>query len=106
MKTEIIKELLMEKIEREIPSSMEQKLHSYQENRMQWLYYAALVNQEQNELRLLDLKAWQGYYNQYDMASSEKHHKALNEYQNEQFKYFRSMCCDALDICNGLFSKS
>lgn len=105
MKTQA-KELLMEVVKRKIPSLMEQKLHSYQENRMRWLYYCALVNQGQHELRLLDLKAWQGYYSLHDKTSSDKHHKALSEYQNEQFKYFRSMCCDALDICNELFSKS
>ncbi len=106
IQNKFVNTLIIERIKREIPSSMEQKLHSYQENRMQWLYYGALIYQEQNELRRLGLKAWQGYYSLYDMASSEKHHKALSEYQNEQFKYFRSMCCDVLDICNDLFSES
>lgn len=99
-------ELLSEIIKRKIPISIEQKLHSYQKNRMQWLYYGALINQERYELRLLDLKAWQGCYSLHDYTSSDKHQKALSEYQNEQFKYFRSMCCDALDICNELFRKS
>ena len=99
-------ELLSEIIKRKIPTSIEQKLHSYQKNRMQWLYYGALINQERYELRLLDLKAWQGCYSLHDYTSSDKHQKALSEYQNEQFKYFRSMCCDALDICNELFRKS
>ena len=93
-------ELLSEIIKRKIPISIEQKLHSYQKNRMQWLYYGALINQERCELRLLNFKAWQGCCSLYDMVSSSKHQKALNECQNEQFKHFRSMCCDALDFVN------
>ena len=77
IQNKFVNTLIIERIKREIPSSMGQKLHSYQENRMQWLYYGALIYQEQNELRRLGLKAWQGYYSLYDMASSEKHHKAL-----------------------------
>ena len=99
-------ELLSEIIKRKIPTSIEQKLHSYQKNRMQWLYYGALINQERCELRLSDLKVWHGCYSLHDIASWDKHQRALCEYQNEQFKYFRSMCCDALDIVNDLFSKS
>lgn len=95
-----IGELLSEIIKRKIPTSIEQKLRSYQKNRMQWMYYGFLINQEQNELRLLDLKAWQGYYSLHDFVSRDKHQKTLSEYQNEQFKYFRSMCCDALDFVN------
>ena len=102
----IEKEFLSEKVKTETPSSLELKLHSYYNNRMQWLYYSVLIYQEQNELRLLDLKAWQGCYSLHNLASSDMHKKALSEYQNEQFKYFRSMCCDALDICNELFDKS
>lgn len=104
MNAEIIKELLTERIKREIPSCVEQKLHSYYENRMQWLYYGALINQEQSELRCLDMKSWRGYFSFHDMLSNDEHHKALSEYQNEQFKYFRSMCCDALDICCDLLN--
>lgn len=99
-------ELITEIIKRKIPSDIEQKLHSYQENRMQWLYYGALINQEQNELWYLGLKAWNGCYSLQDLTSCDTHQKALNEYQNEQFKYFRSMCCDALDIVNELFPNS
>ena len=103
---ELIYSILEEKIKQNLPSSLEQKLLSYQDNRNKWLYYGVLINQEQNELRLLDLKAWKGCYSLHDFASSDKHKKALTKYWNEQFKYFRSMCCDALDICNDLFSKS
>jgi len=103
---ELIYSILEEKIKQNLPSSLEQKLLSYQDNRNKWLYYGVLINQEQSELGLLDLKAWQGYYSLHGMLSCDKHKKALSEYQNEQFKYFRSMCCDALDICNDLFSKS
>lgn len=106
MVKELTKELLSEGIKKRLSSNLVTKLHSYIENRMQWLYYGALINQEHNELRCLDLNAWQGYYNLHYFASSDNHKKALSEYQNEQFKYFRSMCCDALDICNELFSKS
>ncbi len=106
MITKLANELLQENIKRHIPSSIEQKWLSFQNNQSLWLYYDALINQERYELRLLDLKAWQGCYSLHDYTSSDKHQKALSEYQNEQFKYFRSMCCDALDICNELFRKS
>ena len=106
MGTELIYNLLEEKIKQSQPSSLEQKLLSYQDNRSKWLYYGALINQEQSELRCLDIKSWRGCYSLHDLASSDKHKKTLSEYRNEQFKYFRSMCCDALDICNDLFSKS
>ncbi len=106
MQKEHIYNLLEEKIKQNLPSCLEQKLLSYQDNRNKWLYYVALVNQEQSKLGLLDLKAWQGCYSLDDMLSCDKHKKALSEYLKEQFKYFRSMCCDALDICNDLFSKS
>lgn len=106
MGTELIYNLFEEKVKQNLPSSLEQKLLSYQDNRNKWLYYGVLINQEQSELIVLDLKACQGCYSLHDFASSNKHRKALNEYQNEQFKYFRSMCCDALDICHELFSKS
>lgn len=106
MGKELLYNLLEEKIKQNLPSSLEQKLLSYQDNRNKWLYYGALINQEQNELRLLDLKTWKGCCFLHDFAFSNKHCKALSEYQNEQFKYFRSMCCDALDICHELFSKS
>lgn len=96
---ELIYSILEERIKQNLPSSLEQKLLSYQDNRNKWLYYGVLINQEQNELRLLDLKAWKGCYSLHDFAASDKHRKALSEYENEQFKYFRSMCCDALDIC-------
>lgn len=102
MNRELTIELLSEIVKRELPSSLEQKLHSYNNNRMQWLYYGFLINQEQCALRRLDLEAWHGSYSLHDFASSDEHKKALSEYQNEQFKYFRSMCCDALDICNEL----
>lgn len=106
MGKEILYNLLEEKIKQNLPSSLEQKLLSYQDNRNKWLYYGVLINQEQSELRCLDIKAWRGYFSLHDMLSNDEHHKALSEYQNEQFKCFRSMCCDALDICNELFSKS
>lgn len=106
MGKEILYNLLEEKIKQNLPSNLEQKLLSYQGNRSKWLYYGALINQEKKELRGLVIKAWQGYFSLHDMLSSSWHNKALSEYQNEQFKYFRSMCCDALDICNELFSKS
>ena len=105
MGKEILYNLLEEKIKQNLPSSLEQKLLSYQDNRNKWLYYGVLINQEQSELIVLDLKACQGCYSLHDMTSSDKHKKALTKYWNEQFKYFRSMCCDALDICNDLFSK-
>lgn len=103
---ELIYSILEEKIKQNQPSSLEQKLLSYQDNRNKWLYYGVLINQEQSELRLLYFKARKGCYSLHDFASSDKHKKALTKYWNEQFKYFRSMCCDALDICNDLFSKS
>ena len=106
MVKELTKELLSEGIKKRLSSNLVTKLHSYLENRMQWLYYGALINQEQSELGLLNIKACQGYCTLHDILSSDKHKKTLSEYQNEQFKYFRSMCCDALDICNELFSKS
>lgn len=106
MRKELTYNLLEEKIEQNLPSSIEQKLLSYQDNRNKWLYYGALINQEQNELRCLDTKAWQGYFSLHDMLFCEEHHKTLSEYQNEQFKYFRSMCCDALDICKDVFSRN
>lgn len=105
MNYEIIIELLAEKIKREIPSNLGQKLHSFQENRMQWLYYGTFINQEQIELQYLALKAYHGCYSFYDMTSSAWHYNALSGYKNEQVKYFRSMCCDALDIVNELFMK-
>ena len=106
MGKEILYNLLEEKIKQNLPSSLEQKLLSYQDNRSKWLYYGALINQEQSELRCLDIKSWRGYVSLHDMLSSNGHNKALREYKNEQFRYFRSMCSDALDICNELFSKS
>lgn len=106
MGKELLYNLLEEKIKQNLPSSLEQKLLLYQDNRNKWLYYSVLINQKQSELGLLNIKACQGCYSLHDFASSDKHCKALSEYQNEQFKYFRSMCCDALDICNELFSKS
>ena len=105
MGKELLYNLFEEKIKQNLPSSLEQKLLSYQDNRNKWLYYGVLINQEQSELIVLDLKACQGYCTLHDILSSDKHKKTLSEYQNEQFKYFRSMCCDALDICNELFSK-
>ena len=103
MGKELIYNLFEEKVKQNLPSSLEQKLLSYQDNRSKWLYYGALISQEQSELIVLDLKAWQGCYSLHDLVSSDKHKKALSEYQNEQFKYFRYMCCDALDITNELF---
>ena len=101
MNTEI-KGLLTERLKREIPSCVEQKLHSYYENRMQWLYYGKLICQEQIELRLLVLKVAQEGCTIHDMQSRGKHRSSLNEYKEQQFKYFRLMCCDALDVCNEL----
>lgn len=106
MRIELLYNLLEEKIKQNLPSSLEQKLLSYQENHSKWLYYGALLNQEQSELIVLDLKAWLGYLSLHDMLSSDEHHKALNKYRNEQFKYFRSMCCDALDVVNELKTAS
>lgn len=106
MVKEIAYKLFEDIIKQNLPSCLEQKLLSFQDNRSKWLYYGALINQEQGELKCLDIKAWRGYFSLRDMLSSDEHHSTLSEYQNEQFKYFRSMCCDALDICNDLFSKS
>ncbi len=105
MVKEIAYNFLKEKVKQKLSSSLEQKLLSYQDNRNKWLYYSALINQEQNELRSLDIKAWQRYYSLDDISSDVSHHKALSEYKNKQYMFFRSMCCDALDICNELFSK-
>ena len=50
MTKEITYNLIEEKIKQHLPSSLVQKLFSYQDNRSKWLYYGALINQEQNVL--------------------------------------------------------
>jgi hypothetical protein len=102
MGTEILYNLLEEKIKQNLPSSLEQKLLSYQDNRNKWLYYGVLINQEQSELIVLDLKACQGCYSLQDIESRIHHNCLLKEYQDIQFDHFRSMCCDALDVVNEL----
>jgi len=102
MGKEILYNLLEEKIKQNLPSSLEQKLLSYQDNRNKWLYYGVLINQEQSELLFLDLKAWQGCYSLHDIESRIHHNCLLKEYQDIQFDHFRSMCCDALDVVNEL----
>lgn len=54
---ELIYSILEEKIKQNLPSSLEQKLLSYQDNRNKWLYYGVLINQKQSELGLLNIKA-------------------------------------------------
>ena len=103
MRTGLLYNLLEENIKQNLPSNLEQKLLSYQDNCNKWLYYGALINQKQNELRCLDIKAWHGYFSIHDLLSRDEHQKALSEYHIEHFKYFRLMCCDALSICNDLF---
>jgi len=101
---EFVKELLSEKIKEKIPTSLVQKLQSFQENERQYWYFGALVNQKQYELDCLELRMWRAFYPLHNIISKEKNENVLNEYKKQQFIYFRAMCCDALDICNELFS--
>lgn len=94
--------ILEEKIKQNLPSSLEQKLLSYQDNRSKWLYYGALINQEQCYLMSIDNKICQGYCTLHDVESRSHHNYLLKEYQDFRFSHFRSMCCDALDIVNEL----
>ena len=93
-----------EKIKHNLSSSLEQKLFSYQDNRKKWLYYGFLINQEQSYLISIDYKICQGYFTLYDIEYRSQHKYLLKGYQDLQFNHFRSMCCDALDICNELFA--
>lgn len=102
MDIRLLKEIIQEEIKRKIPDCLEKKLLSLEKNQMQWLYYGKLIWQEKNELRLLVLKVAQEGCSLHGMLSQGKHQSSLNEYKEQQFKYFRLMCCDALDICNEL----
>ncbi len=105
MQKEHIYNLLEEKIKQNLPSSLEQKLLSYQDNRNKWLYYGVFINQEQSYLISIDYKICQGHCTLHDIESSSQHKCLLKRYQVHQFNHFRSMCCDALDFVNGLCRK-
>lgn len=101
---ELVNKLLSEKIKGKIPNSLVQKLQSFKENERRYWYFCALINQKQYKLDCLEFRM-QGMLNSlYDIISREKNKIVLNEYKKQQFRYFRAMCCDALDICNELFS--
>lgn len=105
MDKKLLYNILEEKIKQNLPSSLEQKLLSYHENRSKWLYYSALINQEQCCLMFIDYKICQGFCTLHDIASRNQHKYLLKGYQDHQFNHFRSMCCDALDFVNGLYRK-
>ena len=101
---EFVKELLSEKIKEKIPTSLVQKLQSFQENERQYWYFGTLVNQKQYELDRFEFRMLGMFCSLHDIINRERNKTVLNEYKKQQFRCFRAMCCDALDICNELFS--
>lgn len=81
MDKKLVYNILEVKIKQNLPSSLEQKLLSYHGYRSKWLYYSALINQEQCYLMFINYKICQGFCTLHDIASRNQHKHLLRGYQ-------------------------
>lgn len=106
IQNQFVNTLIVERIKRNLPDSLVEKLYSFQNNEMRYNYYTYLYGLKQQNINIIEQQqpfCWMRTPSDWNILN--EHIRLLSDYKEQRLKSFQSMCCDALDIVNDLFLK-